>query len=62
VEIVLCQLHVKLEAICDSQRYGKGEERIELVPGQWEFRIPRIALVGPLLALDWAVIGVLNFH
>jgi len=47
--------------LCQSEVW-KWEERIELVQGQWVFRIPRIALVGPLLALEWAVLGVLDSH
>jgi hypothetical protein len=31
----------KVEGILASQSYGNGEEGIGLVPGKWEFKIPR---------------------
>jgi len=52
---VTCEVGSRL---CQSE-VGKWEERIELVQGQWVFRIPRIALMGPL---EWAILGVLDSH
>lgn len=46
---------------CRSELW-KWEAKIELAQGQWMFRIPRIALVGSLLALECAVLGVQDSH
>ena len=59
--IVSVTCEVGSHFFCQSE-VCKWEERIELVQGQWMFRIPRIALVGPLLALEYAVLGVLDSH